>query len=293
MKKILALVLCMLMVFTVFAACEKAPATDPVADQQDDVADTGDAAEPADTDEAAATDATAAASDLDKVKEAGKLVVGMTEYAPMNYKDDNGEWTGFDTEFAQAYAESLGVEVEFIVIDWDNKYTELEAKSIDCIWNGMTITEEGKLNASISNPYVKNAQVIVMAEDKLADYATSDEMKDLEFAVENGSAGAQAASDAGFTNVIAVQDQAAALLEVGSGSVDACIIDITMADATTGEGTSYADLGYVIELSSEEYGIAFRKDSDMTANFNSFMLGAMADGTLDALAAKYELTLVK
>ncbi len=260
------------MVFTMFAC--QAPAVD-----NNDAADTGDVA--------------ADAGDLAAVKAAGKLVVGMTDYAPMNYKDDNGEWTGFDTEFALAYAEKLGVEVEFIIIDWDNKYTELEAKSIDCIWNGMTITEEGKLNASISNAYVKNAQVVVMANDKVADYADAASMKDLSFAVENGSAGADVAAAEGFEDVIAVQDQAAALLEVASGSVDACIIDITMANAMTGEGTSYADYGYAVELSTEEYGVAFRKGSDLTADFNAFMAEAMTDGTLDALAAKYELTLVK
>ena len=272
MKKFLALLICAMMVFTMFA-CQQAT---PV----DDSADTNDAAD-------------AVTGDVATVKDAGKLVVGMTDYAPMNYKDDNGEWTGFDTEFAEAYAAKLGVDVEFIIIDWDNKYTELEAKSIDCIWNGMTITEEGKLNASISNPYVKNAQVVVMANDKVADYADTASMADLSFAVENGSAGADAATEAGFEDVIAVQDQAAALLEVASGSVDACIIDITMANAMTGEGTSYADYGYSVELSAEEYGVAFRKNSDMTADFNAFMAEAMADGTLDALAEKYELTLVK
>ena len=273
MKKFLAILLCAMMVFTMFA-CTKAPA---------DV----------DTDDTADNAVNEPVGDVATVKDAGKLVVGMTEYAPMNYMDENGDWTGFDTEFAEAYAEKLGVEVEFIVIDWDNKYTELEAKSIDCIWNGMTITEEGKLNASISDPYVKNAQVIVMANDKLADYADVESMADLSFAVENGSAGATAAEESGFTDVIAVQDQAAALLEVAAGSVDACIIDITMANAMTGEGTSYADYGYQVELSAEEYGVAFRKDSDLTADFNAFMDEAMADGTLDALAEKYELTLVK
>ncbi len=277
MKKFLALIICALMVFTLIAC--QAPVDDTNV--------------PADTDEALNDSADAVAGDLATVKDNGKLVVGMTDYAPMNYKDDNGEWTGFDTEFAEAYAAKLGVEVEFIIIDWDNKYTELEAKSIDCIWNGMTITEEGKLNASISDPYVKNAQVVVMANDKLADYADTAAMADLSFAVENGSAGADAATEAGFEDVIAVQDQAAALLEVASGSVDACIIDITMANAMTGEGTSYADYGYTVELSAEEYGVAFRKDSDMTADFNAFMAEAMTDGTLDALAEKYELTLVK
>ena len=280
MKKFLAIMLCMLMVVSVFAACsEKEVKTD---DNKNDAMDIINAD---------GEEEDVVVADLDAVKEAGKLVIGITEYAPMNYKDENDEWTGFDTEFALAFCEKLGVAAEFVVIDWDNKYTELDAKSIDCIWNGMTITEEGKLNANISNPYVKNAQVVVMANDVLADYADVASMADLEFAVESGSAGAQVAADEGL-NAIEVVDQATALQEVASGSVDACIIDITMANAMTGEGTSYADYGYSVELSTEEYGVAFRKDSDLTEEFNTAMADMMADGTLDALAEKYELTLV-
>ena len=232
-----------------------------------------------------------AASDLAYIQGKGKLVVGMTDYAPMNYKDENGAWTGFDTEFAQAVAAKLGVEVEFIEINWDNKYLELEAKDIDCIWNGLTITEEGKLNASISNPYVKNAQVVVMKKDKLADYADAASIAGLKFAVEAGSAGEDEVQALGVKDYIASETQSAALLEVAGGKVDACVIDITMANAMTGEGTSYADLAYAIELSTEEYGIAFRKDSDATAKVNGIMAELIADGTLTALAAEYELTL--
>ncbi|MBR5515706.1 MAG: transporter substrate-binding domain-containing protein [Clostridia bacterium] len=281
MKKFLAIMLCMLMVVSVFAACsEKEVKTD---DNKNDAMDIINAD---------GEEEDVVVADLDAVKEAGKLVIGITEYAPMNYKDENDEWTGFDTEFALAFCEKLGVAAEFVVIDWDNKYTELDAKSIDCIWNGMTITEEGKLNANISNPYVKNAQVVVMANDVLADYADVASMADLEFAVESGSAGAQVAADEGL-NAIEVVDQATALQEVASGSVDACIIDITMANAMTGEGTSYADYGYSVELSTEEYGVAFRKDSDLTEEFNTAMADMMADGTLDALAEKYEINLLK
>ena len=259
MKKFLALMLCMLMAVSLFAACGSEEESK---------------------------------GDLETVKENGKLVIGITEYEPMNFKDENNEWTGFDTEFAEAFCEKLGVDAEFVVIDWDNKYTELKAKSIDCIWNGMTITEEGKLNASISNPYVKNAQVVVMANDKLADYADIESMADLTFAVENGSAGAEVAAE-NELEAVAVLDQATALMEVSSGSVDACIIDITMANAMTGAGTSYEDYGYEVELSAEEYGVAFRKDSDLTEEFNDIMAEFMEDGTLDDLADKYELTLVK
>lgn len=232
-----------------------------------------------------------ATSDLAYIKEKGKLIVGITVYEPMNYKDADGKWTGFDTEFAEAVAEKLGVEAEFIVIDWDNKFFELESKKIDCIWNGMTITDEALKNASVSDAYVKNAQVVVMKNDALENYADAAALKDLAFVAEAGSAGEKEIQALEIENYTAVPDQAAALLEVASGKADACVIDITMANAMTGEGTSYANLGYKLELSTEEYGIAFRKDADTTAEVNKIMADLIADGTLKALAEEYELTL--
>ena len=231
-------------------------------------------------------------SDLKAIKDAGKIVVGITDYAPMDYKDENGEWTGFDAEFAQLFAKELGVDCEFFVIsDWGKKFLELETKQIDAVWNGMTITEEAKLNASVSDPYVINAQVLVMKADVIGNYADAASIVDLAVAVENGSAGQSAAEEAGVKNIILVQDQGAALMEVAAGTSDACVIDITMANAMTGEGTSYADLASGLALTSEEYGVAFRKESDLTAKFNDFMDKIAADGTLQALADKYSLTL--
>ncbi|MEE1010761.1 MAG: transporter substrate-binding domain-containing protein [Acutalibacteraceae bacterium] len=268
MKKILALVLAGLMLFS-FAACG---------------GNNGGTTEPTDN-QAAAVD-----GDLKYIKDKGTLVVGITDYAPMDFKDENGEWTGFDAEFARLTGEKLGVEVEFIEIDWDNKFFELDAKSIDCIWNGMTITTEAKENASVSNAYVKNAQVVVMKSADLANFATAESLATLDFAVEAGSAGEEAAKENSL-DYTAVLTQADALKEVKSGAADACIIDITMADAMTGEGTSYANLGYSLELTSEEYGIACRKDSNLTAAINDIMAELKADGTLQGLAEKYELTL--
>ena len=234
----------------------------------------------------------ASASDLKAIQDKGKIVVGITDYAPMDYKDENGEWTGFDAEFARLFAEELGVDCEFFVIsDWGKKFLELETKQIDAVWNGMTITEEAQLNASVSDPYVINAQVLVMKADVVANYPDAASIVDLAVAVENGSAGQSAAEEAGVKNIIPVQDQGAALMEVAAGTSDACVIDITMANAMTGEGTSYADLTYGISLTSEEYGVAFRKESDVTAKFNEFMDKLAADGTLQALADKYSLTL--
>ena len=234
----------------------------------------------------------AADSDLKTIQDKGKIVVGITDYAPMDYKDENGEWTGFDAEFARLFAEEIGVDCEFFVIsDWGKKFLELETKQIDAVWNGMTITEEAKLNASVSDPYVINAQVLVMKADVVANYPDAASIVGLAVAVENGSAGQSAAEEAGVKNIVLVQDQGAALMEVAAGTSDACVIDITMANAMTGEGTSYAGLTYGISLTSEEYGVAFRKESDVTAAFNEFMDKIAADGTLQALADKYSLTL--
>ena len=233
-------------------------------------------------------------SDLAYVQNNGKLIVGITDYAPMDYKDEaTGEWIGFDAEFAQMFAEELGVEVEFFVLaDWGKKFFELDSKNIDVIWNGMTINEDVTLNTNCSDPYVVNAQVVVAKADVISNI-TAETLKDLTVAVESGSAGEDAAKAMGCENIVAVQDQGAAVMEAAAGTSQACVIDITMARAMTGEGTSYADLAIGISLTEEYYGVGFRKNSDITAKFNEFLAKSLEDGTLDALAEKYSLTLAK
>ena len=282
MKKLIALLLALVMVLGM-AACgaTTAPETTPAATE--DNQPTAEATE--------GTQAAELTGDLALIADNGKIVIGITDYAPMDYKDENGEWTGFDAELARLFAEELGVECEFFVIaDWGKKFMELDTNSIDAVWNGMTITDEAKANASVSNPYVINAQVVVMKADKIEQYADVESMKDLTFAVEEGSAGQSVATEAGLKTV-SKQDQAGALMEVAAGAADACVIDITMANAMTGEGTDYADLAKGISLSEEEYGVAFRKDSNLTEKLNEFMAQLKEDGTLQALAEKYELTL--
>ncbi len=267
MKRLISTLLAVLMVVMCFGACQSK-----------------------DVEEAPAPVAT---SDFDYIKDNGKLVIGITDYAPMNYLDDSNEWTGFDTEFAQAVCEKLGVDAEFVEIEWESKFISLKAKDIDCIWNGMTISEEVLNNTSCSNAYARNAQVVVVKADKAEEYTDVESMKDLTFAVEAGSAGAAAAEESGFANVVEVVAQSDALLEVVSGSADACIIDLTMANAMIGEGTSYDNLAKSIELTEEEYGIGFRKDSDLTAKVNEIMIELVEDGTLSALAEKYDVVLAK
>lgn len=220
-----------------------------------------------------------------------KLVIGITYYKPMNYKDDTGKLVGFDTEFAEAVCEKLGKEPEFLVIDWKNKFVELDADTIDCIWNGMTITDEALTNAAVSNPYVKNAQVVVTKADIAGDFEAFADMKDLSFAAEEGSAGEACIEEAGFENYTAVVAQSDALNEVNTGAVDACVIDISMANSMIGEGTSYSALAQAMKLNEEEYGIACRKGDPLVDDINRVMAEMKADGSLQKLAEKYNLVL--
>jgi polar amino acid transport system substrate-binding protein len=155
----------------------------------------------------------------------------------------------------------------------------------------MTITEEATLNSSVSDPYVINAQVVVMKADIVSDYDYLESLTGLTIAVESGSAGEDAANGISGAKVVPLQTQSAALLEVKAGTADACVIDITMAYAMTGEGSDYADLAPGLSLTEELYGVSFRKDSDLTPKFNEFMAKLKQDGTLQALADKYGLTL--
>lgn len=228
-----------------------------------------------------------AASDVDYVKEKGTLIVGITDFAPMDYKaEGSDEWIGFDADMAKAFAESLGVEVEFLEINWDNKALELENKGVDAVWNGMTLTDDVKALMATSDPYCLNGQVVVLPADVADQYQTAESLSGLSFAVENGSAGMEQAEAAGL-DYVAMDTQAKALMEVASGTSDAAIIDLLMAGAMIGEGTSYPDLTYTVQLNSEEYGVGFRKGSDLVDAFNSFWKDAYDAGTVMETAETY------
>ncbi|MBQ9980048.1 MAG: transporter substrate-binding domain-containing protein [Oscillospiraceae bacterium] len=281
----------------IFAACG-APATPPAADTTTPPADSGNAAPPAaDTPAAPPADAD---SDWAYVSGNGKMVIGYTDYAPMNYFDDNGEFTGFDTEYALAICEKLGVEAEFVEINWDTKELELEGKTIDCIWNGLTITPEREAAMGITAPYVKNAQVIVVKADSgyastadligkclVAEVSSAGEMQII------GSADSEPNADLAQCDYVPVTKQTDCLSEVKAGTADAAVLDWTLASTMVGEGTDYADLMMIpnVELATEEYGIAFRQGSDIVDMVNAATLELVADGTLPALAEKYGLAL--
>lgn len=226
------------------------------------------------------------ASDKQYVQDKGVLVVGVTEFAPMDYRDANGDWIGFDADVAKAFAAELGVKVEFVEIDWDSKLLELNGRTVDCIWNGMTLTDAMKAAMACSNAYMNNAQVVVVRADKADAIKSVADLAGLAFAVEAGSAGEAevAALNLDYTPVTA---QADALMEVAAGTSDAAVIDALMAAAMIGEGTGYPTLTYTIGLNSEEYGVGFRVDSDLAEALNAFLCKAWADGSLQAIAEQY------
>ena len=280
MKKLVALMLVGAMTAAMVTGCGSSADTSASTDAAADAEATEDTAE------AAEDTAADAKSDLAYVKEKGTLVVGITEFEPMDYKDENGEWIGFDADMAKAFAESLGVTAESQVIDWDNKILELDGKTIDCVWNGMTLTDEVTSAMECTDAYLNNAQVVVVPADVADQYQDEESLKDLSFAVEAGSAGEAEVSALGL-NYTPVSSQADALMEVASKSSDAAVIDSLMAGAMIGEGTGYADLTYTIGLNSEEYGVGFRKGSDLAAALNDYFTTSLEDGSMEKVAETY------
>ena len=273
MKKFLSVILALVMVACVvagFAGCSKSG-----------------------KDENAAS-STSQSDSTDKVKDANKLVIGITDYEPIDYQDKDGKWIGFDADLSRAVAQKMGIDVEFVVINWDNKFIELNSGTIDCIWNGMTVSDSVKTNCDISDAYAGNSQVVVMKKDSLSKYADADAIKnaDLTIAVEKGSAG-EAEAKKLSKNVVSLSAQSDALKEVKSGTADACIIDSTMANSMTKEGTDFSNLGYSVSLTTEEYAVGFRKGSDLTAEVNRILGELKTDGTMDKLSKQYGVNLAK
>ena len=254
MKKILCLILALIMVIACFAGCQNNTATQ---------------------------------KDSEYVKAKGTLIVGITEFAPMDYKDEGGNWIGFDADMATAFAKELGVNVKFQLIDWNSKTMELDGKNIDVVWNGMTLTDAVKKAMETSNPYCNNQQVVVVKKDVAENYQTKESLAGLKFAVEEGSAGAEQVALLEGVTYVEVLDQATALAEVLAGTSDAAIIDSLMATAMLGEGTGFEALTFTVGLNDEEYGVGFRKGSDLAKMLNDFFKKSYDNGTMQSIAAEY------
>ena len=232
-------------------------------------------------------------TDWDYIQEKGSMKIGFTYYEPMNYTDDNGEFVGFETEFAKAVCEKIGVEPEFVEINWDGKVLSLQSKDIDVIWNGMTITPEISESLTVSDPYLKNYQVIVIRKENAEAYKGTADLVGKNLEAEAGSAGEAAiAGDENLSkgNYLSVTTQTDALLEVKTGAADAAVMDFVLADTVVGNG-DYSDLMVIpdLQLSVEEYAAGFRKDSPAAEKMNAAMKELIEEGKLNELAVKYGL----
>lgn len=250
----------------------------------------------ADGSAADSTDSTASeGGDWQYIADKGNFVAGITLFEPMNYYDENGELIGFETEFTKAVCEKLGVEAKFQEIEWDKKEIELNAKTIDAIWNGLTVTEERKENMGFSKSYVRNKQVVVIKADNKDKYTDEASMAGASCAAESGSAGQTAIETSSVLSqneFVGASAQKDVLLEVKAGTVELGVLDYVMAKASIGEGTDYSDLMIVegVELAPEEYAIGMRKgDTETIEKVNGAIDELVADGTLKALAEKYGL----
>ncbi len=224
-------------------------------------------------------------SDLEYVQSKGTLVIGITDFAPMDYRDGD-IWTGFDADLAEAFAESLGVTPELVEIDWDKKTELLEKGSIDCIWNGMTMSEELQETISCSDPYLSNAQVVVLRDGEKKQYDTVEACQHLLFAVEAGSTGEDLLEKMKY-RYTTYSTQMEALQSVCSKQTDAAVIDIIMAEYYTGNVQEFADMQFTISLNDEKICVGFRKDSDLTEKANEFLETVYQDGTIRSLADQY------
>lgn len=271
MKKILALILAMVMLVACFASCGNA------------------------ADNTASNDDAAKDSDLAYIQDKGTLIVGITDFEPMDYKEDGSdEWTGFDAELARLVGKELGVTVEFQEINWKMKETELSSKTIDCIWNGLTWDEERAENMSLTDYYMLNRQVLVVATKNADKYTSVESLDGANVAAESGSAGESVITESlTSSNYIEKDAQIDVLTELIMGTVDAGVIDYVMANYLINkEGSSFADLTIVenaLTTQDEYYSIAFRKGSDVTAKVNTILAQLKSDGTVDTLAKKYGL----
>ncbi len=283
MKKIIAFMMAGLMTATALAGCGGSGEKKESATEAATKAATADTAATADS----------AGEDWTYLESKGNLVIGITYFEPMNYMDENNELTGFETDFAKAVCEELKLEPKFQEIDWDSKEIELKTKSIDCIWNGLTITPERQENMDISIPYMENKQVMVCNKDKVAQFAES--VEGASVVAESGSAGEDVAKEDEFfkgADYQPVQSQSTALLEVKAGTADIAIIDFVMSKGTLREDSDFADLAVVEEktFSPEQYGIALRKNSAVTLEkFNAAIKAVYDSGKLKEIADKYNL----
>lgn len=287
MKRILILVLALAMILSL-AACTTPPAPSDTESESPEATEA--VSESAEATESATTEADTSWTDIEAK---GSFVLGFDEtFAPMGFKDENGEYTGFDIELAREVVSRLGLELELQPIDWDSKVLELNGENIDMIWNGLTITEDRKEDMLFSNPYMNNRQIVVVAADSgiatIADLAGKSVAAQVD---SSAMAALEAQPDvlASFGELIESPDYVEALLELKLGSVDAVVVDETMGSYYINEDDNPE--AYLIldeNFGEEQYGIGFRlTDSALRDKIQETIDAMVADGTFAQISEKW------
>ncbi|MCL1848988.1 MAG: transporter substrate-binding domain-containing protein [Clostridiales bacterium] len=226
-----------------------------------------------------------------------KLICGVTDFEPMNFRDASGKWTGFDTDLAELVGKKLNMTVEFQEIEWGSKYQELEAGTINCIWNGFTANaseSDGTKRSDLvdfSYSYLLNQQCVVVKSDRSGEFKGEGDLAGKTAAAEAGSAGESFAAEAVGSSgkVIGTAAQINTFIEVKSGAVDCAVVDILLAQRLAGSG-DYADLVIAdIDLESEVYAVGFKKGGDLRDKVNGALKALYDDGTMMSLAEEYGL----
>lgn len=286
MKKFLSFLLAFALVFTL-VACGGGDKPSEQAASSGEVSQNADASQ--ESKEAKAE------SDAAVIKNKRKLVVGVTLFEPLDFLVD-GDWTGFDAELAKLFAQELGVKAEFQEIEWASKEIELKSGNVDCLWNGLTYSEERAKQMAMSDPYMKNCQTLVTKLTDNTAYTKIEDLKGRSIAAESGSAGEEyiqnKLKDIGV-KYVEKTSQLDALTELVAGTSDTAIIDSVMAKYLINKkGSDFGSLASnddVLKSDDEVYSVAFRKDSDLVDQLNAFLAKIKKDGTLEKLAEKYSL----
>ncbi len=227
---------------------------------------------------------------LDEIEARGYFIVGLDDtFAPMGFRDKDGNIVGFDVDLAKEFADRLGVEVRFQPIDWDAKVLELNSGTIDMIWNGLTITDSRLEEMSFSNAYIANTQMIMTRDGSTIN--TIADLSGLTIGVQTSSAAqeaveANAAYDS-FGSVLTYDDYNQALLELQNGLIDAVVIDEIMGRYVI----SQSDYNYQVaseNFGAEEYGIGFRLEAtDLRDAFNQVLSEIITDGTAATISTTW------
>jgi len=234
---------------------------------------------------------TANDTSLEDIKAAGKFVVGLDDtFAPMGFRDEEGNIVGFDIDVAKEVAERMGVDVEFKPIDWASKELELKSGKIDMIWNGLTITKERKKNMAFTDPYLENTQIIVVPID--SDIQSKADLAGKKVGLQQDSSALNALmadeeTYASIEEVVQYPDNFEALLDLQSSRIDAVVVDEVLGKYYINKNPGIYE---VLEdnFGKEEYGVGMRlEDRKLVEEVNKILKELKEDGTMAEISKKW------